>query len=99
MDYGIHIPQLLSFLAHGDFNAEVEGLDKTKKEDWPPVAIVHFSFQIMVLMGLLMMGTGILFLIFKFKWKENLDKRWWLKWLVMLTPVGFIAVEAGWIVT
>ncbi|MBW8327342.1 MAG: cytochrome ubiquinol oxidase subunit I, partial [Prolixibacteraceae bacterium] len=97
--YGIHIPHLLSFLAHGDPNAEVEGLDKTSKENWPPVAIVHFAFQIMVFMGMLMMGASILFLIFNFKWKENLDKRWWLKLLVWLTPVGFIAVEAGWIVT
>ncbi|MFA5328613.1 MAG: cytochrome ubiquinol oxidase subunit I [Prolixibacteraceae bacterium] len=97
--YGIHIPHLLSFLAHGDPNAKVEGLDKTSKENWPPVAIVHFAFQIMVMMGMLMMGAGILFLIFNFKWKENLNKRWWLKLLVWLTPVGFIAVEAGWIVT
>jgi len=97
--YSIHIPHLLSFLAHGDPNAEVEGLDKTSKENWPPVVIVHFAFQIMVFMGLLMMGAGILFLIFNFKWKENLNKRWWLKLLVWLTPVGFIAVEAGWIVT
>ena len=99
VEYGMHIPGLLSFLAHGDFKAEVEGLDKTKKEDWPPVAIVHFAFQIMVFMGMLMLGTGILFLVFMTKWKEKLDKRWWLKLLVWLTPTGFIAVEAGWIVT
>lgn len=97
--YGIHIPNLLSFLAHDDFNAEVQGLDKTKKEDWPPVLIVHIAFQIMVFMGLLMVGAGILYLFFTFKWKGNLEKRWWLKTLVWLTPVGFIAVEAGWIVT
>lgn len=97
--YGIHIPHLLSFLAHGNANAEVEGLDKTNKENWPPVAIVHFSFQIMVFMGMLMMGAGILFLLFTFRWKENLDKNWWLRLLVWFTPVGFIAVEAGWIVT
>ena len=97
--YGIHIPKLLSFLAHGDFNAEVEGLDKTKKDEWPPVVIVHFAFQIMVLMGMLMMAAGILYILFQFKWKENLEKRWWLKTLAWLTPVGFIAVEAGWTVT
>jgi len=51
------------------------------------------------LMGLLMMGAGILFLTFKLRWKENLYKRWWLQMLVWLTPAGFIAVEAGWIVT
>ncbi len=99
VNYGLHIPKLLSFLAHGDFNAEVEGLDKTKKENWPPVTIVHFAFQIMVLMGILMMSAGFLFLLFWFKYKQNLEKRWWLKTLVWLTPVGFIAVEAGWIVT
>jgi cytochrome d ubiquinol oxidase subunit I len=97
--YGLHVPNLLSFLAHGDFNAEVHGLDKIKKEDWPPVMIVHFAFQIMVLMGILMMGAGVLYLIFWYKNKKVLDKRWWLNTLVCLTPVGFIAVEAGWIVT
>jgi len=97
--YGWHIPKLLSFLAHGDFNAEVQGLDKTNKDEWPPVLIVHFAFQLMVLMGLLMLGAGILYLLFSVKWKENLEKRWWLKTLAWLTPVGFIAVEAGWTVT
>lgn len=97
--YGLHVPGLLSFLAYGDFNAEVEGLDKIKKDEWPPVPIVHFAFQIMVLMGLLMAGAGILYLLFIFKWKANLKKRWWLKTLAWLTPAGFIAVEAGWIVT
>ena len=48
VEYALHIPKLLSFLAHGDFNAEVEGLDKTSKENWPPVAIVHYAFQLMV---------------------------------------------------
>lgn len=99
VSYGIHIPKLLSYLAHGDFNAEVEGLDKTPRENWPPVLIVHVAFQVMVFLGTLMMIAGIMFLLFKYKWKENLEKRWWLKTLVWLTPVGFIAVDAGWIVT
>jgi cytochrome bd ubiquinol oxidase subunit I len=97
--YGLKIPGLLSFLAHGDFKAEVEGLDKFKKDEWPPVPIVHFAFQIMVFMGLLMAGAGVLYLLFSFKWKDNLQKRWWLKTLAWLTPAGFIAVEAGWVVT
>lgn len=99
VSYGIHIPKALSYLAHGDFNAEVEGLDKTPKENRPPVAIVHIAFQVMVLLGTLMMIAGLLYLVFQFKWKENLEKRWWLKTLVWLTPAGFIAVDAGWIVT
>ncbi|HEX2935452.1 MAG TPA: cytochrome ubiquinol oxidase subunit I [Bacteroidales bacterium] len=97
--YAIHIPKLLSFLAHGDFNAEVTGLDQIKRSDWPPVPFVHISFQVMVFLGILMAGTGVLFLLFHFKWKDTVRKRWWLKWVAILTPAGFIAVEAGWMVT
>jgi cytochrome d ubiquinol oxidase subunit I len=97
--YGIHIPGLLSFLAHGNFKAEVTGLDKFDKSEWPPVVIVHFSFQIMVAMGLLMALTGALHLLFQFFRKETNRKKWWLRWIAILTPAGFIAVEAGWIVT
>jgi cytochrome d ubiquinol oxidase subunit I len=97
--YAIKIPKLLSFLAHGDFNAEVTGLDKIDKSEWPPVPIVHYAFQIMVLMGILMALTGALHMIFLFKWKEYNHKKLWLRWLAILTPAGFIAVEAGWIVT
>lgn len=99
VDHAIEIPGLLSFMVHGDASKEVEGLDKTPKSDWPPVFLVHLFFQVMVLMGVLMAITGIMYLIFA-KWrKEILSKRWWLKILMWLTPAGFIAVEAGWMVT
>lgn len=97
--YAIHLPRLLSFLAHGSFNAEVTGLDQFDKSEWPPVIIVHFAFQIMVFMGMIMAITGALHFLFLLKWKGNSQKDWWLKWLTLITPAGFIAVEAGWIVT
>lgn len=97
--YAIHIPKLLSYLAHGNFNAEVTGLDQFDKSLWPPVVIVHFAFQIMVFMGLIMAGTGVLHFFFLIKRKEKYERRWWLNWLAIITPAGFIAVEAGWIVT
>jgi cytochrome d ubiquinol oxidase subunit I len=99
VNYKIEIPGLLSFLAHNNFKAEVIGLDKYPKDEWPNVAIVHYSFQIMVFLGFLMAFAGILYIIFSFKWKENLNKRWWLLFVAWLTPTGFLAVETGWIVT
>src|SRR5215203_3680006 len=48
VDYAIHIPKFLSYLAHGDFNAEVTGLDKFPKDERPPVIITHIAFQVMV---------------------------------------------------
>lgn len=59
----IEIPKALSFLAFGDFDAEVQGLNDFPKEDHPPVSIVHYAFQVMVGIGTLMMLAGILFFI------------------------------------
>src|SRR5262245_12069825 len=42
--YAIEIPYVLSFLAFGDPNAEVMGLDRVPREDWPPTVICHFAF-------------------------------------------------------
>jgi len=99
VDYDIEIPYLLSFLAHGDFNAKVTGLDQIPRKDWPPVLITHIAFQIMVGAGLLMMGVGGLYFYFLWRKKETIRKRWFL-WLVgACMPLGFIAVEAGWTVT
>ena len=99
VDYALHIPGFLNFLAHGDFESEVVGLDKFPKEDRPPVLITHIAFQVMVAAGLLMAVASIMFLLFRWRWKHLLLKKWWLYFLAFLTPLGFIAVEAGWTVT
>ncbi|HKH59822.1 MAG TPA: cytochrome ubiquinol oxidase subunit I, partial [Flavitalea sp.] len=99
VDYAIHIPGFLSFLAHGDFNAEVKGLDQFPKEDRPPVLITHIAFQVMVGAGFLMALAALLFLLFTWRWQQLLARKWWLYFTAFLTPVGFIAVEAGWTVT
>jgi cytochrome bd ubiquinol oxidase subunit I len=97
--HAIHIPGLLSYLAHGSFQAEVIGLDKFPKDERPPVLITHLSFQVMVAAGLLLAFTGLLFIIFSFWRTDVLSKKWWLLFISALTPLGFIAIEAGWIVT
>lgn len=99
VDYAIHLPGFLSFLAHGDFNAEVTGLDQFVKEDRPPVLVTHIAFQIMVGAGFLLALTSLLYLLFSWRWKRILVKSWWLYFISALTPLGFIAVEAGWTVT
>jgi len=97
--FAIKLPGFLSFLAHGDFNAEVKGLDAFPEEEWPPVPITHYSFQIMVGIGMFLMLIAVIFLAGTYKWKHWLQKHWWFKMLAVATPLGFIAVEAGWIVT
>lgn len=99
VDYAIHVPGALSYLAHGDFGAEVTGLDKFPPDERPPVLITHLAFQLMVGIGTLLALAGFLFLVFSWRWKHNLSRRWWLLFIAFLTPLGFIAVEAGWTVT
>jgi cytochrome d ubiquinol oxidase subunit I len=99
VDYAIHIPKALSYLAHGDFNAEVTGLDKFAADERPPVLITHIAFQVMVACGSILALAGILYLVFSYKWRHILFKKWWLTFIALTTPLGFIAVEAGWTVT
>jgi cytochrome d ubiquinol oxidase subunit I len=99
VNYGIKIPALLSFLAHGDFKAEVKGLDQIPEQDHPPVAVTHYAFQIMIALGMLMSGIAVLYFIALWKKRSWLQSSWLLKLFALATPMGFIAVEAGWTVT
>jgi cytochrome d ubiquinol oxidase subunit I len=96
--YAIELPGMLSFLAHGNTSAEVKGLDAIPSDLQPPVAIVHYAFQIMVAIGMFLFILSILFLISL--WKKNLMKQqWFLLLFIAAVPLGFIAVEAGWTIT
>ncbi len=96
--YKIELPGMLSFLAHGDFEHEVTGLDKISKEDHPPVMVTHFAFQIMVGIGTFLMLLALIYFI-SLKKKSWYNSKWFLKLFIIATPLGFIAVEAGWTVT
>ncbi|MGZ8554245.1 MAG: cytochrome ubiquinol oxidase subunit I [Chitinophagaceae bacterium] len=99
VNYKLELPGFLSFLAHGDFQTEVKGLDSIPEELHPPVAITHYAFQIMVGLGTLMALLAIIYFIALWKKKKWLNSKWLLKLFVIATPMGFIAVEAGWTVT
>ncbi|HET8546550.1 MAG TPA: cytochrome ubiquinol oxidase subunit I, partial [Bryobacteraceae bacterium] len=44
--YGIAVPGLLSLLVHNDANAPVPGLDKFRREHWPPLGIPFASYHL-----------------------------------------------------
>jgi cytochrome d ubiquinol oxidase subunit I len=97
--FAIEIPYVLSFLAHGDFNAEVKGLDAVPREDWPNVPLVHWSFQVMVGLGMFMVLCTLVAMWTGWKRRELAENRLLLRMLVLAAPMGFIATEAGWMVT
>ncbi|GGH23722.1 cytochrome ubiquinol oxidase subunit I [Sphingobacterium alkalisoli] len=99
LDYAIKIPSLLSFLAHGDVNKPVTGLNEFPKENWPPVAITHYAFQLMITLGMLLCGLSLLYFIAIWKKQHWMHTNWFLRLFVFAIPLGFIALEAGWVVT
>ncbi len=97
--YALEIPKLLSYLAYGDTDAEVLGLEAFDRNDWPPVAVVHVAFQAMV-------GIGTFFILIAlwstWSWwrKRRLpDSKIYLGTLVIAGPLAALVMEAGWVVT
>ncbi|GAB3570397.1 cytochrome ubiquinol oxidase subunit I [Spirosoma luteolum] len=99
VDYAIELPGLLSLMAFDDLNAEVTGLDRFPVADQPPIIITHLAFQIMVGIGMLMLGMAGLYLLGRWRFRHWLSSRWLLILFALATPLGFLAVEAGWTVT
>ncbi|MDR0902511.1 MAG: cytochrome ubiquinol oxidase subunit I [Opitutaceae bacterium] len=93
---GVPLPGMLSVMAHGDINAEVAGLDQFPREDWPPLVITHVSFQIMVAIGMAMALLAVLYFVYA---RRDRFPAWFLKTLIVFTPLGMVALEAGWVVT
>jgi len=98
VSYAVKIPGMLSWLAFGDMDAEVKGLNDIPPDYHPPVTVVHFAFQIMVGVGGALALMSLLFFV-GLKRSAWLTQRWFLLLFALATPLGFIAVEAGWTVT
>src|SRR5437867_1566616 len=97
--FAVHLPYVLSLLAFHDPHAVVKGLDQVPVSEWPSVRAVHLSFDVMVAAGtylaLVALWTGWL------AWRraDLAHNRRLMRALALATPLGFIAVEAGWMVT
>ena len=94
--YEVSIPKLGSLVVAHDLNAELRGLKEWAREDRPPVAIVFWSFRLMVGLGVLMMALGLAGCVLL--WLGRMEKaRALLHLWVWSWPAGFVAVLAGWI--
>jgi cytochrome d ubiquinol oxidase subunit I len=97
--FALHLPYGLSLLAHHDPHAVVTGLDRIPRDEWPPVLAVHLGFQVMVGCGtaLLLLAAWATWLAWRHR--RLPDSRAFLRAVVVGSPLGFIAIEAGWVVT
>lgn len=94
----VEIPYLGSLILTHSLTGTVRGLKEWPAADRPPVAIVFWSFRLMVGIGLLMLG--IVIAGNWLRWRGRLyDRRWFLLVCEASLPFGFVAVIAGWVVT
>jgi len=98
--FSIEIPTLLSILAFRDPNATVKGLDAFPRDLWPDPRIVHLCFDLMVGAGVLMILLPAWFWFLYWRHGKTIpDSRAFLLAAAATGPLGFIALEAGWMVT
>ena len=98
LDHALAIPKAGSLILKHDPNAPMAGLDTVPDAEQPPVAIVFWSFRIMVGLGLLMFALGLASLWAR--WRGTLyDWRGLHRFALAMTPAGFVAVIAGWVTT
>lgn len=95
-DFAIEIPRGASLILKHDAAAELKGIDAFAP-DAPPVTPLFFAFRVMV--GI---GMGMLALAWYGVWATRGGRtasRWLLWTCAGFTFSGWIAVEAGWLVT
>ncbi len=105
--FDIEIPYLLSFLATGSFNGEVQGLNPLQEQaesDYgsgnytPPVETTFWAMRVMAYLGslvFLVLGVAAFF-----SWRGTLERKRWLLWAGVFTiPLPYIAALAGWVLT
>ena len=97
--WALEIPYGLSLLAFHDPYAEVKGLRTVVPADRPPVAVVHLAFQTMVGLGSTMALVALWAAWTLWRRRALAEQRGLLRALVVVAPFGFLATEAGWIVT
>jgi cytochrome d ubiquinol oxidase subunit I len=91
----LHLPKILSFLAFGNFNAKVTGLNEFPPDEQPPL-LVHYFFDLMAGIGFALLGISVLYFLFTL-WKERNEHNKWLLCIIALgAPLAFLGVELGW---
>ena len=98
MRAAIEVPKLSSLILRHDPDAPIAGLDAVPRADRPPVAILFWSFRLMVGLGLAMVALGAWSLLARVRGRLY-EWRWLHRFALVMGPAGFVAVVAGWVTT
>jgi cytochrome d ubiquinol oxidase subunit I len=105
--FAIVIPRLLSYMATGSFDGQVQGLNQLQKQErrkygpgnyMPNVRVVYWSMRVMAFAGVAMflvaaLGAWLLR-------RKKLERARWFHWTALgAIALPYIAATAGWILT
>ena len=104
-DWEIKVPNALGYILEFKKNLTepVLGLKEWKSEDRPHmVGLVYYSFRIMSGIGFFLVGLMVWSVVQWLRGKLSKDEiasqKWLMRGWIFAAPLGYIAVESGWIV-
>jgi cytochrome bd ubiquinol oxidase subunit I len=105
--FSITIPRLLSYMATGSFNGQVQGLNQLQGQEQsrygpanyePNIELMYWSMRVMAFLGVVMFLVAALG-----AWlyrKQRLEKARWFLWTAIVAiSFPYIAATFGWILT
>jgi cytochrome d ubiquinol oxidase subunit I len=94
----VEVPLLGSLVLAHDVDGVVRGLKDWPAAQRPPVKLPFFAFRLMVGIGLVMLALVVVGWWLRLR-RRVFDSAWYLRLCELATPLGFVAVIAGWVVT
>ncbi|RBI69160.1 cytochrome ubiquinol oxidase subunit I [Vreelandella sulfidaeris] len=96
--FSLEIPRLSSLYLTHSLTGKIQGLEQWAEDERPYVPLVFYAFRLMVYLGFAMLGLVALSLWMR-KRKQLYESRWFLILMMLATPIGVVAIEAGWVTT
>jgi len=105
--FSIVVPRLLSYMATGSFDGQVQGLTELQRQEelkygpgnyMPNVRVIYWSMRVMAFAGVLMFLVAVLGAWLY--WRKKLERaRWFHRTALVAIALPYIAATAGWILT
>jgi len=92
----IEVPGLLSWLAFGDINAEIKGIDQFPPDRIPPLWLTFVSFHNMVLLGMFFIAVMALGAWLLYRGKLHTSRRVLMLFIIGV-PLSLAACQFGWV--
>ncbi|MBM3752904.1 MAG: cytochrome ubiquinol oxidase subunit I [Acidobacteria bacterium] len=96
LDNPLQLPNVLSMISYGRWNAEVKGLNEVPRDQWPDnIPLLYYSFHIMVGLGTIFVALSLAaFAALRLRRLFTMKPLLWA--LLLALPFPYIANTAGW---